>query len=270
MATLQKLKSSAETCLAKKADIPMSPLANMAKVAKLDSSEDLKYIQEAVNYLTCKAMAKLNFTDDEKEFLKEIYEAFWWGGQYSGYKEAAQLANNYVNGFGNTRANAYVLDSEVYRTSKIVIATMGAMKQFILDQKKLNKSFLHIRCDNAQFRSKPYAKKLLKMNYRTEGKMKSNGVLEAAQNNQRLHKTDGHFYLQAISTLLSDKSIRTIWRVESKYDFEPFEKHDYYTNIPLGSSILKLPDGLSEYMTKIGVAKAFWYKTEWPEVWWAN
>jgi hypothetical protein len=108
------------------------------------------------------------------------------------------------------------------------------------------------------------------MNYRTEGKMKSSGVLEAAQNNQRLHKTDGHFYLQAISRSLPNKNIETIWRVESLYDFEPFEKHDYYTLIPLGSHNLKLPDGLSEYMTKIGVAKAFWYKAEWSEVWGAN
>jgi hypothetical protein len=108
------------------------------------------------------------------------------------------------------------------------------------------------------------------MNYRTEGKMKSSGVLEAAQNNQRLHKTDGHFYLQAISKALPNKRMATIWRVESLYDFEPFEKHDYYTLIPLGSHNLKLPDGLSEYMTKIGVAKAFWYKAEWAEVWGGN
>jgi len=193
MAAIQKLKSSAEACLSKKTDIPMSPLYNMAKVAKLESSEDLKYIQDAINYLTCKAMSKLTFTNDEKEFLKEIYEAFWWGGQYSGYKEAARLANNYVNGSGNTQANPFVLNPEVYRTSKIVIATMHAMKQFILDQKKINKPFSHIQCDSAQFRSKPYAKILTRMNYRTEGKMKSNGVLEAAQENQRLHKTDGHF-----------------------------------------------------------------------------
>ena len=28
-----------------------------------------------------------------------------------------------------------------------------------------------------------------------------------------------------------------------------------------------LSDGLSEYMTKIGVAKAFWYRAEWSEIW---
>jgi LysM repeat protein len=112
-------------------DIPMSPLLNMAKIAKFGSAKDLKYMQDAIDYLTSKAKAKLDFEDDEKEFLKEIYEAFWWGGHYNGLKEAGQLANNYVNGDGNTKANPFVIDSEVYRTSKIVIATMKVMKQFI-------------------------------------------------------------------------------------------------------------------------------------------
>jgi hypothetical protein len=108
------------------------------------------------------------------------------------------------------------------------------------------------------------------MNYRTEGKMKSDGVLEAAQDDQRLHNADGHFYLQSVSALLKDGLIETIWFVESFYDFEPFESKDYYTDILLGSNVVRLPDGLSEYMTRIGVAKAFWYKAEWKEVWKEN
>lgn len=105
------------------------------------------------------------------------------------------------------------------------------------------------------------------LNSKTEGKMKSSGVLEAAQNNQRLHKTDGHFYLQAISQLLPNNRMQTKWQVDSLYDFESFEKHDYYTHIPLGESILILSDGLSEYMTKIGVAKSFWYRADWTDAW---
>ena len=239
----------------------------MAKASKLESSEDFKYLQEAVDYLTCKAKAKMDFSDDEKEFLKELYEAFWWGGHYHGFKEAAKLANHYVNGNGNGKANPLTINPEVYKTSKIVIATSKAMKLFIAEQKDQNKAFSSLRCDNTQFLSKPYAKELLRMNYRTEGKMKSSGVLEAAQNNQRLHKTDGHFYLKAITSETQSGDMKTIWRIDSLYDFEPFESHDYFTNIPLGPSTLRLPDGLSEHMTKIGVAKAFWYRAEWVEIW---
>lgn len=267
MASLQNLKKQAEVCLAKKSEMPMSPLFNMANVAKRNAIGDLKYLQDAVDFLTCKAKAQMEFNEDDKEFLKELYEAFWWGGQYKGYKEAAQLANYYVNGKGNGKENPLRINPDVYKTSKIVIATMIAMKKYILEKKNKRMSYFEFRCDNVEFRSKAYAKPLLKMNYRTEGKMKSSGVLEAAQNNQRLHKADGHFYLQALSVMLPDQSIKTTWRVDSLYDFEPFEKHDYYTNIPLGQHMLVLPDGLSEYMTKIGVAKAFWYGAEWIEIW---
>ncbi len=40
------------------------------------------------------------------------------------------------------------------------------------------------------------------------------------------------------------------------------------TEIPLTQEqILKLPDGLSHYLTKIGVAKDFKYIAEWHETW---
>ena len=267
MGSMQQLKKTATSCLTIKADMPMSPLWNMAKAAKRNSANDLKYLQDAINFLTCKAKAKHKFSGDDKEFLKEVYEAFWWGGSYNGYKEAAQLANHYVNGTGNSKAKPLSINSGVYETSKIVIATMDAMKKYITELAAQNKSITSFRCDNVQFRSRPYSKKLTKMNYKTEGKMKPSGVLEAAQNNIRLHRTDGHFYLQALSAIKNSGEIRTTWRIDSLYDFEPFSKQNYYTNIPLGSGTLKLPDGLSEYMTKIGVAKAFWYRAEWLENW---
>ncbi len=61
--------------------------------------------------------------------------------------------------------------------------------------------------------------------------------------------------------------MQTVWSVDSLYDFEPFEKHDYYTEIPLGERKLVIYDGLSEYMTRIGTAKAFTYRAEWRETW---
>jgi hypothetical protein len=105
------------------------------------------------------------------------------------------------------------------------------------------------------------------MNYLTEGKMKPNGVLESPQNNHRLHKTDGHFYLDSFNVSTTNGSIKTIWSVSSIYDFESFEKKNYYTEIPLGDFKLVLPDGLSEYMTHIGVANVFTYSAEWQELW---
>lgn len=97
--------------------------------------------------------------------------------------------------------------------------------------------------------------------------MKASGVLEAAQDNHRLHKTDGHFFLEARSSVHAGNRIRTVCSVESIYDFEPFEEQDYYTEILLGQNKLLIYEGLSEYMTKIGVAKVFTYKAEWEGIW---
>jgi len=57
------------------------------------------------------------------------------------------------------------------------------------------------------------------------------------------------------------------WGVNSVYDFEPFEKNDI-TDLPLTREfVLKLPDGLLHYLTTIGVAKAFKYRSTWNETW---
>ncbi len=144
---------------------------------------------------------------------------------------------------------------------------MGAIKQYIGELKISKKSFTRIISSNAMFLAKPYVIPLRKMNFRTEGKLKPSGVLEAAQNDHRLHKTDGHFFLEAYTVEFLNKGYKTIWSVDSVYDFEPFEKKNYYTEIPLGENKLIIYDGLSEYMTRIGVAKVFSYRAEWAEVW---
>lgn len=260
---IQALNQKAEQCLDSKSDIPMSPLWHMGKAASFGSTGNLKTLQDALDYLTCKAKAKVDFTEDEKEFLVEIYEAFWWGGKYKGYPEAAQLANHYVNGSGKKLK----ISSVIYEKSPIVKATMEALKEYISELITAKAYVQKIKCSDPKFMLKPYAQKLKRMNYRTEGKMKPNGVLEAAQNDHRLHKTDGHFYLEASSVIQGQGKVQTVWSVDSLYDFEPFEKHDYYTEIPLGEHKLVIYDGLSEYMTRIGAAKAFTYRAEWREIW---
>jgi hypothetical protein len=58
----------------------------------------------------------------------------------------------------------------------------------------------------------------------------------------------------------------TRWSVDDSYTFEPFERASFYTNIPLSSShVLKLPDGLSQYMTVLGIANELVYSADWIE-----
>lgn len=262
-ALANSLNQKAQTCLEKKVDIPSSPLWNMARTAKYNSAADFNYLQEALDYLTCKAREKMDFTSDENEFLKEVYEAFYWGGRFKGYKEAANLANHYVNGDGKLLH----INAEVYQNSKIVQETVIAMKKHIVELKSSRKNYSKFKCNNAVFMAKPYAAPLKRMNFRTEGKMKSSGVLEAAQNDHRLHKTDGHFYLEAQTVSMNNGTFKTVWSIDSIYDFEPFENKNYYTEIPLGQNRLVIYDGLSEHMTKTGAAKAFYYRAEWAEIW---
>ena len=100
----------------------------------------------------------------------------------------------------------------------------------------------------------------------TQGDFKRDGLLKAEESNLRLKNTDNRFYLQIELEKSGNRFIST-WKVESIYDFEPFSK-GYFTNIPLGHGyVLKLPDGLSHYLTQIGVAQDFKYSATWNESW---
>ena len=266
MSATQQLTKKAKACLAKKTEIPMSPLYHMGMAAQFKKESHLKYVQDALNFLACKAQVKLPFSEDDKEFLVEIYEAFYWGGLWVGYPEAAKLASHYVSMEGNTESNPLMVDPTIYREAPIVIETMKAMKRYILEQKKNNKKFQNIKCSDNAFDQKPYARKLWNMNENTQGRMVKDGVLRSPQNNTRLHRADGHFYLNAI-TKETGNALNTTWRIDSYYDFEPFEKQQYFSEIPLGNINLIIYDGLSEYMARLGVAKPFWYRMEWKEAW---
>ena len=101
-----------------------------------------------------------------------------------------------------------------------------------------------------------------------KGYLVDNGILLAEQNNKRLKNADNRFGLESISQGDPKTKITTTWRVRSYYDFEPFIKAHHVTHIPLGPNLtLRLPDGLSQYMTVIGIATEFWYYAEWPEDW---
>lgn len=69
--------------------------------------------------------------------------------------------------------------------------------------------------------------------------MKDGGVLEAAQNVQRLHKVDGHFYLEAQAVPMNNGQLKTIWSVDSIYDFEPFRRQGWEIAMRIESPCLR-------------------------------
>ncbi len=99
-------------------------------------------------------------------------------------------------------------------------------------------------------------------------KIKLTSIIQQSDkiSDQYIVNTDHRFILQA-STLRIAQKFKTTWRVDSVYDFEPFSKGDI-THLELADKLtLKLPDGLSHYLTKIGVANSFKHYSEWVEDW---
>ncbi len=262
--SIDALVQKSQACLAQRVEIPGAPLWHMGMAAKFGKTESLQLLQNTIDYLTCKGKAGLDFTEDEKEFMKELFEAMWWGGKYLGYKEAATLANHYVNGGGKP----IKLSPEVYKTSVIVSDVCAAMKSFVRELYAQKKPILSLKSTGAAFRASQYAKPLMRgrRSANTHGYLLPEGVLLAEQKNARLMKADNRFILQS-STSKTAIGFRTIWQIESIYDFEPFSKN-YVTNLNMAPNVtLKIPDGLSEYLTKIGTAKVFKYYVEWHEEW---
>ncbi|EGU61525.1 Cyanase [Vibrio nigripulchritudo ATCC 27043] len=264
MKNKEKLVELAKKCQELKQDIPGAPLYHMGMVAKFGDTESLELLQNTIDYLTCKGKIGQSFNEDEKEFMVELFEAMSWGGKYLGYPEASTLANHYVNGNGHKIS----LPSEVYTKSRVVMDVCEGMKNYIRSLQEDKKPISSLKSTNSKFLSSQYSKDLFrgKRNVNSHGYLLPSGALLTEQSNMRLKNADHRFILQAQNSF-SNKTFLTIWRVESLYDFEPFEK-GYVTHLPLKKGmILKIPDGLSHYLTKINVAKSFSHYSEWRETW---
>ncbi|MDV7399933.1 hypothetical protein RZS08_51435, partial [Arthrospira platensis SPKY1] len=184
----------------------------------MESKESFALLQNTIDYLSCKGKLAKPFTKNEKEFMRELFEALWWGGKYHGFKEAATLANHYVNGNGK----ALVINSQVYSESVIVKDTATALKRYIKDLSTAKKPFTNIKSSDSGFLRSPHVK-ILKSSHRnvsSQGYILSNGALLAEQANPRLKNADHRFYL-AVNTTKSGSNFMSTWKVESIYDFEP-------------------------------------------------
>jgi len=203
---LKKLIAKSNQCLESRVNIPSAPVWHMGKVAVFESRSSFRLLQNTIDYLTCKGKSNKPFNSDEKEFMKELFDALWWGGKYHGM--------------------------------------LG---------------FIHSKYSLPLKRGKRSISK--------QGYLLKDGALLVEQKNQRLKNADHRFHLNVTSTIADKTTFVSKWQVNSVYDFEPVEKK-HITEIPLSKNfILKLPDGLSHHLTKIGVAKDFEYATRWHETW---
>ncbi len=72
---------------------------------------------------------------------------------------------------------------------------------------------------------------------------------------------------------IKNDNIYLFWYVKSIWDYEPYEKANHVTELTVNEEkgyILRIPDGLSEYLTKVNKAKEFHYTASWKEKLWVK
>ncbi|MES9977773.1 MAG: hypothetical protein ABW107_03380 [Candidatus Thiodiazotropha sp. 6PLUC5] len=87
-------------------------------------------MQDAVDYLNEKAQAKIQFNDDEKEFLKELYEAFGWVGLAKGMPEAAALADHYVSSGGEPYSKGSKI-SDLFLNESLILKLPDGLSEYM-------------------------------------------------------------------------------------------------------------------------------------------
>jgi hypothetical protein len=252
-------------CAMKAVDIPATPLLELIRAKLLGAKDALQRMQAAVDYLTWKAKSGSAFKAEERTFLVELFECFAWGGRGMGYFEAAKLAQHYVHGDGQLLQ----LDESLYSSSVIVMDVQRVMKREVADLLRRSKGAVAAlsSADSRLLRRRDFlALQAKSRNLKSQGRVLHGGWLFTEQDNQRLQKANNRFQLTSLSQP-NDAMISTTWRVDDEYVFEPFSK-GFFTEINLGPKMtLKMPDGLSQYMTKLGIAKEFKHFAEWKEIW---
>ncbi len=268
---LQSLASSAHQCLAEQVPIPGMPMVNLTMGALFGADEQIEAVQAAIDYLNCKGKADMAFNDPEKTFMRELFEAFDWGGWVTGRPEAAMLAGHYVHGHGAP----IEINSQVYEQSVIVADTTTAMQAHISDLAANGEAFETLSTSDASFLQSEHIRDVMRVNdsrdIAAQGYVSSDGLVVAEQGNERLQKADNRFHIESSTIRTESGGFETTFTVSNVYDFEPYAKGDKFTELWLDRGeglFVRLPDGLSEYMDSgLAIAEAFEYHAQWTLSW---
>lgn len=203
---------------------------------------DFSEIQRKVDLLEEKAIEKQEFTDEEKEFLKDLYNSLVFGGRLLGYKEAANMLEHYLNASGTPLR----INEGIYLENKKVEQAMQKIK-------------IRIKAD--------ILKKAVKHNYT------SDTIVVEHKKNPRLFYFSNVFALQAKPIKIEKNYYIIKWKVELKAHFPSYSEQqqrysDYkYFRTPFTTNsqgeTFNIDDGLSHYLTRLGLAKEFIYYAEW-------
>jgi hypothetical protein len=203
---------------------------------------DFSEIQHKVDLLEEKAIAKKQFTDDEKAFLKDLYGSLVFGGRLLGYKEAAHMLEHYLKASGTPLK----IDESIYLENKKVRQALHKVRVCI------NNDILH---------------RTLKSHYY------SGTINIGYKENPRLFYFSNVFVLQAKPVKVAESYCSIRWRVELTAHFPSYDEQKqkfgsyHYFRTPFTTNskgeTFTIDDGLSHYLSTVGLAKEFIYYAEW-------
>ncbi len=229
-----------------------------------------EYLQKKINELEEKAKNKKDFNEIDRNFVIDLYKMLSTGGLVTGYPEASSLLYRYIspslmpakifNRGGQKIDDPFMIDSGIYKQSKIVKYAMENMKKIIKTGYINNEINNYVDIDSSVL-------KITDRNIDTEGNILPDGRLLVEQNNKRLKYTDHRFKLNSHSEKLPNGKIKTTWFVLSRYEFASYPDK-MYSEFKISEDIsLTIDDGLSQYLTELGIAEEFYHMGKWEEIW---
>jgi hypothetical protein len=212
-----------------------SPAFVHVKICAEPSDWPKNFIEKQILDISKKAIKNEPLTSGEILFLKSFYYTLAGGGSLL-YPEAAQLLNRYLT---PSKTGDEIINPIVYENSPTVQKEITRQKSIVLKSASQGNNVITLKS------------KTLFADY------------------PRLKNANNRFILQSRSTI-HGISVRSVFTVRDDYSFEPFAKclyKGFYTDFDLHLTKLRVPDGLSQYLTKIGLAKDFFHVATWEENW---
>ncbi len=216
--------------------------------AEQAAKDSFAWTQAMIDVITAKAAdgeKSAKITATEKAFLYTLYQGIGAAGAAKGMPEASLLIRTYVRVIPVLWGEPSAVDigSYIYENSPGVKKEMA--RQLEIARK--------------HFAGNPGAAEFAQRS----------GKMLAEQKNKRMFYADNRFVLESVSHSAGE----TTFRVENRYDFEPFtggsnwRNHSKWSRFPFKDWELKIYDGLSQYLTVIGLAAEFDYYAEWKRRW---
>jgi hypothetical protein len=206
------------------------------------ASGDIDGIQKKIDLLESRAIAGAAFSESEKAFLIDLYDALALGGRALGYSEASAMLRHYLHGNGEPLR----VGSKAYSANPEVRAAMEALLSRVRDDRPRHG-------DRTIYSSPP--------------------LHIAPEEDPRLFYFSNIFTLEAMPEDGDADSFVVLFRVELTCRFPSYRDQErmfrdarhFHTPFPTPrrGKVLTIDDGLSQYLTVIGAAKEFQYTAEW-------